>query len=195
MRSSPSASGSPPSTENSSAPSRTRTRSARYSSLRRRVYPFVENHNFYVEHWHHSIFWNKVRELGGVFEADGYFEDTEDIFFLHRYEVRQALFDMLTGWATTNPARNGYWSAEIAARKRIMEKLQHVGAASRPREATGGCNRGRDRDAVGDHHRDGRAVARRSGRRRSSGMGELRDSRRRRAWRRGLRESSPRWTS
>ena len=33
-------------------------------ALSRQVFPFVENHNFYVEHWHHSIFFNKVRELG-----------------------------------------------------------------------------------------------------------------------------------
>ncbi|MCL5290374.1 MAG: hypothetical protein M1489_05000, partial [Firmicutes bacterium] len=25
-------------------------------------FPFLENHVFYVEHWHHTIFWNKVRE-------------------------------------------------------------------------------------------------------------------------------------
>jgi pyruvate,water dikinase len=92
--------------------------------LARKVYPFVENHNFYVEHWHHSIFWNKVRELGGVFAAAGFLEDSEDIFYLHRYEVHEALFDLLTGWATTNPPRNGYWVEEIAERKRIMEKLR-----------------------------------------------------------------------
>ena len=68
------------------------------------MYPETENHNFYVEHWHHSIFWNKVRDLGAVFEAFGYLNDSEDIFFLHRYEVHQALYDMLTGWATDEPA-------------------------------------------------------------------------------------------
>jgi pyruvate,water dikinase len=92
--------------------------------LARKVYPLVENHNFYVEHWHHSIFWNKVRDLGRVFEASGYFDDFEDIFFLHRYEVHQALYDMLTGWATTNPARGGYWREEIDVRKRILDKLR-----------------------------------------------------------------------
>ncbi len=92
--------------------------------LARQVYPYVENHNFYVEHWHHSIFWNKIRDLGAVFVAQGFLEDSEDIFFLHRYEVNQALFDMLTGWATTNPARGGYWRDEIETRKRIMDKLR-----------------------------------------------------------------------
>jgi pyruvate,water dikinase len=92
--------------------------------LARQVYPETENHNFYVEHWHHSIFWNKVRDLGAVFEAFGYLNDSEDIFFLHRYEVHQALYDMLTGWATTNPARGGYWRDEIEVRKRILDRLR-----------------------------------------------------------------------
>jgi pyruvate, water dikinase len=93
-------------------------------ALARQVYPLTENHNFYVEHWHHSIFWNKVRQLGGVFEAFGYLADAEDVFYLHRYELSQALYDMLTGWATTNPARGGYWRDEVEVRKRIMEKLR-----------------------------------------------------------------------
>ncbi|HEY3944133.1 MAG TPA: PEP-utilizing enzyme [Solirubrobacteraceae bacterium] len=92
--------------------------------LARQVYPETENHNFYVEHWHHSIFWNKVRDLGAVFETFGYLNDSEDIFFLHRYEVHQALYDMLTGWATTNPPRGGYWREEIEVRKQILDRLR-----------------------------------------------------------------------
>jgi pyruvate,water dikinase len=93
-------------------------------ALARKVYPYVENHNFYVEHWHHSIFWNKVRDLGRVFEAYDFLDDHEDIFYLHRYEVHTAMFDMLTAWATTNPGRSGYWKDEIAERKRIMVELR-----------------------------------------------------------------------
>jgi pyruvate,water dikinase len=93
-------------------------------ALARKVYPYVENHNFYVEHWHHSMFWNKVRDLGRVFQAGGFLVDYEDIFYLHRFEVHEALFDMLTAWATTNPGRPRYWQDEIAERKRIMEKLR-----------------------------------------------------------------------
>ena len=29
----------------------------------RTVFPYVENHLFYVEHWFHSIFWNKMRDV------------------------------------------------------------------------------------------------------------------------------------
>jgi pyruvate,water dikinase len=94
-------------------------------ALARTVYPFVENHNFYVEHWHHSLFWNKVRELGRVFVARGFFADEEDIFYLHRYEVYSALYDLLSGWATTTPTRGPhYWPQEIAERKRIISALR-----------------------------------------------------------------------
>ncbi len=37
---------------------------ARASS--RTVFHYVENHNFYVEHWGHSVMWRKIRELSNV---------------------------------------------------------------------------------------------------------------------------------
>ncbi len=93
--------------------------------LAKTVYPFVENHNFYVEHWHHSIFWNRVRELGAILERHGFLEDSEDVFYLHRFELHGALYDLCTGWATSTPARGpSYWPDEVRERKRIMEKLR-----------------------------------------------------------------------
>jgi pyruvate,water dikinase len=93
-------------------------------ALARTVYPFVENHNFYAEHQHYSLFWNKVRELGDVFAGHGFFEDREDIFFLQRHEVHPALNDLITGWATETPDRGAYWRREIAERKRIYDGLK-----------------------------------------------------------------------
>ena len=93
--------------------------------LARQVFPFVENHNFYVEHWHHSLFWAKVRELGDVFVAHGFFDDREDVFFLHRNEIYSALYDLNIGWATGTEARGTtYWRPEIARRRRIREVLK-----------------------------------------------------------------------
>ena len=94
-------------------------------ALARQVYPYVENHNFYVEHWHHSIFWNKVRELGDVFVAAGFFADREDIFYLHRDEIHSALYDMAGGWATGCSARGpSYWPPIVERRKGILEALR-----------------------------------------------------------------------
>ena len=92
--------------------------------LARTVYPFVENHNFYCEHQHYSLFWNKVRELGDVFAHHGFFGDREDIFYLHRYEVYEALWDLQSGWATETPDRRAHWQRLIEERKRIMEALR-----------------------------------------------------------------------
>lgn len=103
-------------------------------ALARKVFPFVENHNFYVEHWHHSMFWSKVRELGDVFVAHGIFTDREDIFYLHRNEVYSAIYDLNIGWATNSEPRGAtYWPPEIARRKEIRDAL----AASPPQPAYG----------------------------------------------------------
>ncbi|MCZ7530470.1 MAG: PEP-utilizing enzyme [Acidimicrobiia bacterium] len=97
--------------------------------LSRTVFPFVENHNFYVEHWHHTIFFNKVRELGDLFVAHGFLKDREDVFFLHRYEIYSALYDLEIGWATSTPSRGpSYWPEEVAERKRILGVLQEWAA-------------------------------------------------------------------
>jgi pyruvate, water dikinase len=94
-------------------------------ALARKVFVYVENHNFYVEHWHHSIFWNKVRDLGRVFAEAGFLADGEDIFYLHRYEIYGLLYDYLASWATSTPAHGtGYWPGEIRDRKRILEALR-----------------------------------------------------------------------
>ena len=93
--------------------------------LARTVYPYVENHNFYVEHWHHGMFWNKVRELGDVFVAHGFLEDREDIFLLHRNEIHSALYDLNIGWATMTEARGpSYWPPIVAERRGILEALR-----------------------------------------------------------------------
>jgi pyruvate, water dikinase len=94
-------------------------------SLSRQVFPLVENHNFYVEHWHHSIFFNKVRELGAVMVAGGMLERDDDIFFLHRYEVYSLLYEVEAAWAVAVPSRGMQtWRKEIARRREIYAALE-----------------------------------------------------------------------
>ena len=93
-------------------------------AVARLVFPFVEDHNFYVEHWHHSIFWSKVRELGDVFVAHNFFNEREDIFYLHRNELYSALYDLMIGWATgTQPRGEVYWKPIIRRRRQIRDIL------------------------------------------------------------------------
>lgn len=93
-------------------------------ALARLVFPYVENHNIYIDHQAYAIFWSKVRELGDVFAHHGYLEDREDIFLLHRYEIYQALWDLQTGWASVAADARGHWEREIAERKRMLEALR-----------------------------------------------------------------------
>jgi pyruvate, water dikinase len=94
-------------------------------SLSRQVFPFVENHNFYVEHWHHSIFFNKARELGAVLVAAGLLDADDDIFFLHRYEVYQVLYEAQARWALGVPTRSEYtWREEVARRRQIYAAFE-----------------------------------------------------------------------
>ena len=93
--------------------------------LARTVFPYVENHNFYVEHWGHSIVWRKMRELGGIFVKEGFFRNADDVFLLGRNEVPVALFDLYHGWAVGVPPRGPkYWPREIERRQAIMKALR-----------------------------------------------------------------------
>ncbi len=93
--------------------------------LARTVFPYIEDHNFYVEHWHHAIFWNKMREFGQIFVDNGFFEEVDDMFYLHRNEVQQALYDLIASWAVGTPARGPkYWPKEVTRRKELFAKLE-----------------------------------------------------------------------
>jgi len=88
------------------------------------VFPYVENHMFYVEHWFHSVFWNKIREFGAIMKDHGFLEDVEDIWFLKRSEVKEALWDLVTAWATgVHPRGPEVWPKEIEWRKGVREKF------------------------------------------------------------------------
>jgi pyruvate,water dikinase len=92
--------------------------------LSRVVFPYVENHNFYIEHWALSVFWRKMRELSRVFMQAGFWADEDDIFYLRREEISPALFDYGNGWAVGVEAIGPtHWPKEIGKRKKIIEAL------------------------------------------------------------------------
>lgn len=93
--------------------------------LARTVFPYVENHNFYVEHWGHSIIWRKMRDLGGVLVKEGFLTEADDVFLLQRTEVPTVLFDLYHGWAVGIDSRGpAYWPREIERRKSILDALR-----------------------------------------------------------------------
>ncbi len=92
--------------------------------LARVVFPYVENHNFYVEHWAHSMVWRKMRELGRVFVKEGFIADENDVFYWRRNEIPDVIWDLYQGWAVGAPARGPkYWAKELPRRKAILAAL------------------------------------------------------------------------
>ncbi|MEZ5751082.1 MAG: PEP-utilizing enzyme [Paracoccaceae bacterium] len=92
--------------------------------LARTVFPYVEDHNFYIEHWALGVFWRKMRELSKLLKDQGFWENDDDMFFLNRNEVRDVLWDYSAGWAIGVPYRGtAVWPQEIKRRRGIYEAL------------------------------------------------------------------------
>lgn len=92
-----------------------------------RTYPYAENHHFFVEHWHHTIFWGKVREFGSLLVEHGFLDHLDDIFYFQRSEVSAMLFDLAAAWAAGPgiPAQGPHvWPQEVAKRREVIQKLQ-----------------------------------------------------------------------
>ncbi|WP_420176737.1 PEP-utilizing enzyme [Luteococcus sp. OSA5] len=91
------------------------------------AYPYVENHNFYIEHWTMGVFWRKVRELSRVFHAEGFWPEEDDLLYLSRNEVRDAIFDLVTGWgigAPGGPIGPSYWPEVVERRRKLVAALK-----------------------------------------------------------------------
>jgi pyruvate,water dikinase len=92
--------------------------------LARTVFPYVEDHNFYIEHWALGVFWRKMRELGQLLADQGFWETADDMFFLNRNEIRDVLWDYSSTWAIGVDKRGtDYWPAEIKRRRAIHAAL------------------------------------------------------------------------
>ena len=90
-----------------------------------RAFPYAENHIFYVENWHFSIFWQKVRDLGRVLVNAGFLKEPDDVFYFYHTDIPPMLLDLVYSWAAGCPARGpAYWSKEVAWRKGVIEKFR-----------------------------------------------------------------------
>jgi pyruvate, water dikinase len=93
--------------------------------LSRTVFHYVENHNFYVEHWGISVMWRKMRELSNVLMKENFWADVDDIFMLKRDEIPMAIADATFAWAAgVTPRGPSYWPDVIAKRRSIMAACQ-----------------------------------------------------------------------
>jgi pyruvate,water dikinase len=92
--------------------------------LSHRVFPYVEDHKFYCEHWYTQLFFNKIREFGALLQRNRFFADAEDVFHLTRFEVEAALADLSTAWSNGSAPRGpDYWPPIVEARKAALSRL------------------------------------------------------------------------
>ena len=96
-------------------------------TLAHRVFPYVEGHKFYCEHWYTNLFFNKIREFGGLLARHGFFPDAEDVFHLTHYELEAAIIDLMTSWSNGSPPRGPErWPGIVAERRAALrEWAQH----------------------------------------------------------------------
>jgi phosphohistidine swiveling domain-containing protein len=96
-------------------------------TLARTVFPYVENHNFYIDHRYMTLFWNKVRVFGALLAAHGFLDDGEDVFLLRHDEVRAALEELRLAWSSGDagaPCGPRRWPLIVGRRKSIYQAMQ-----------------------------------------------------------------------
>ena len=89
----------------------------------RTIYRYAEDHLFWVEHWFHTIWFDKIRTFGRLLVNNGMLENVDDIFMFSRYEIPEILTETVTGWAlgVNIPLRDRYYKAKARKRKTILE--------------------------------------------------------------------------
>jgi pyruvate, water dikinase len=93
--------------------------------LCRLVFPYVEDHKFYCEHWFTTRFFQKIRAFGELLAAKGVIADAGDVFHLYHGEIDQALADVMLAWASGGqPLGAAHLRPVIAERKRMLEVLR-----------------------------------------------------------------------
>jgi pyruvate,water dikinase len=94
--------------------------------LAHRVFPYVEGHKFYCEHWYTNLFFNKIREFGALLAEQGLLRargpgggrvPPDPV----RGRKRDHRPDALVGHRRAG-ARPSYWPAIVAERKAAIEE-------------------------------------------------------------------------
>ena len=99
----------------------------RQLALARTVFPHIEDHNFYIDHWSHTVLWNKTREFGQLLADNRFLADAEDVFFLRHEEVRAALEELRLHWSSGGagvPRGPAHWPPIVQRRKTIYQALR-----------------------------------------------------------------------
>ncbi len=87
----------------------------------RTIYRYAEDHLFWVEHWFHAIWWDKMREFAKLFVKQGVLKDVGEFFMFNRLEVPYLIEDLANSWALGENIPTLKWSDKAQKRKKILE--------------------------------------------------------------------------
>jgi len=89
----------------------------------RSIYRYAEDHLFWVEHWLHTIWFDKINQFGKILTNHGLLSQPDDIYLFNRFEVPMLLEDLATAWALGEgvPHRGPFWMEKAEKRKKILK--------------------------------------------------------------------------
>ncbi len=86
----------------------------------RTIYRYAEDHLFWVEHWFHTIWFEKMREFGRLFVKQGVLKQEDDFFLFNRLEIPYMIEDVTSSWALGEGIPTLKWADKAAKRKSIL---------------------------------------------------------------------------
>ena len=124
--------------------------------LAHRVFPYVEGHKFYCEHWYTNLFFNKIREFGELLSEQGFFAKQEDVFQLTHYELESGDHrpDAVLVERLAAARRLQHWPPIVAERRAAIAAMGEERHAAGAGADAGDHRRPGHRDAVGHHARE-----------------------------------------
>ncbi len=87
----------------------------------RTIYRYAEDHLFWVEHWFHTLWFEKMREFARLFIKQGVLRDEEDFFMFNRLEIPYLIEDLSNSWALGEGIPTLKWADKAQKRKKILE--------------------------------------------------------------------------
>ena len=90
-----------------------------------RVYPYTENHLFWCEHYTHSIWFMKMKEIANVLVRHGILKDPDDMFLFNWYEIPQMIYDLYMIWSQGEgiPLFEN-WKEKAEKRRKILQSAK-----------------------------------------------------------------------
>lgn len=90
-------------------------------STTRRIYTYAEDHQFWIEHWLHTIIFEKMREFGRLLTNHDVLDEPDDVFLFDRFEIPEILEEMCTAWALgPDTPMSDAWKAKAEERKQML---------------------------------------------------------------------------